>query len=79
MHKEHTYRLLSIFEVAVLPGEATLDRTVALLDLIFEGIKYLRANLGKAKVTRGVIQWSQQQVCGTGHITNSCPDQTRES
>ena len=42
---------LSVLEVAVLPGEATLNRAVSLLDLILEGIKCFRAILGKAKVT----------------------------
>lgn len=56
LYKEHTHGFLSVLEVAVLPGEATLNRAVALLDLILEGIKCFSAILRKAKVTPGVTQ-----------------------
>lgn len=51
LYKEHTHSFLSVLEVTVLPGEATLNRAVALLDLILEGIQCFSAILGKAKVT----------------------------
>lgn len=45
--KAHTHGFLGVLVVAVLPGEATLNRTIPLLDLILEGIKRFRGNLRK--------------------------------
>lgn len=63
LYKEHTHGFLGVLEVTVLPVEATLNRAVALLDLILEGIQCFRAILRKAKVTPGVTQGAQQQIC----------------
>ena len=64
-YKGHTHGFLSVLEVTVLPVEATLNRAVALLDLILEVISCFKAILRKAKVTPGVTQGTQQQVCAS--------------
>lgn len=50
-NEEQTHGFLGVLVVTVLPGEATLNRAVALLDLILEGVKCVRTNLRKARVT----------------------------
>lgn len=50
-NEEQTHGFLGVLVVTVLPGEATLNRAVALLDLILEGVKCVRTNLREARVT----------------------------